>query len=203
MAPIPIPSSSSAHAKVSAGQRIKVMSTAGTQVFDFFAFAPTSNPPSFLSMQHTRAALFKTTISVGDTLISNTRAPLLNLIEDNTSGVHCTLFPACDPHRYAKLGQPDHPSCVGNLIKETEKAGVELARNGQGFLHTPAPLNLFMNVEFGEDGGMTIGPADGTEGGYVVFGAEEDCVVIVCACSMDLVPGNGEALTGGEMEVLA
>lgn len=143
---------------------------------------------------------------------------MLRLIGDTTAlGRHDTLFPACDGWRYAQLlgtllssqqhDQHDHPSCVENLRKEVAKVGLGLGLGVQGeqiITMVPDAVNLFMNVMVGEDGKMAIGPTDGTVGGEVVFEVvgSGDVLVVVCACAMDLVPGNGERLTGGDMEVL-
>ncbi|KAF3037690.1 hypothetical protein E8E12_008201 [Didymella heteroderae] len=82
--------------------------------------------PEFMSMSHCRATLLKLIPSVGDTLVSQKRAPLVKLIEDTSPGIHDTLIAACDrwshDGREAKrsrilglLGLPDRTQILHNL----------------------------------------------------------------------------------------
>lgn len=57
---------------------------------------------------------------------------------------------------------------------------------------TPDPLNLFMNVEISGNGLRVLEP-DSKVGDYVVLRAEQDCVVFMSACPMDLTACNGAA----------
>lgn len=56
---------------------------------------------------------------------------------------------------------------------------------------TPDPLNLFMNVPVqalsgGKGGELKLEAATCPKGGYVVLRAEQECVVVLSACPMDL-----------------
>lgn len=56
---------------------------------------------------------------------------------------------------------------------------------------TPDPLNLFMNVPVqalsaGKGGELRLEAATCPKGGYVVLRAEQECVVVLSACPMDL-----------------
>ena len=83
-------------------QLIEIINTHGKQVVDTWAFE-SQNLTSHLSMEHTRASLQKLSIAVGDTLLSNNRAPLLTVVADTTPGVHDTLIAACDKTRYEQV----------------------------------------------------------------------------------------------------
>lgn len=193
-----IPARSGAFAKLTKGQKIKIINTHGKQVIDTWAFTQTS-PLSYMSMSHTRASLLKLIPSVGDTLVSNTRQPMLTIIEDTTPGVHDTLFAACDKYRYQQLGVAGyHDSCTDNLHKAAKNAGLDIGEQ------TPDPLNLFMNipVDMGQKGGkMGTEPPVSEKGQYVSFQAECDLVVVMSACPQDLVPVNDMKPTEAAFEV--
>ncbi|KAI9875138.1 MAG: hypothetical protein M1830_008832 [Pleopsidium flavum] len=194
-----IPARSGAYSRLRTGQKIKIISTYGEQVVDTWAFAA-DNSSTYLSMSHTRASLRKLIPGVGDVLVSNTRQPMLALVEDSTSGIHDTLFAACDKHRYEQLGvQGYHDSCSDNLHREASKASVDLREDW-----TPDPLNLFMNVSVGnmsKGGKRGMEPPSSTKGQYVIFEAKCDCIVFFSACPQDLVPGNGGKPTSAEFEL--
>ncbi|MCJ1249837.1 hypothetical protein MMC30_007063 [Trapelia coarctata] len=171
---------------------------------------------NYLSMLHTRSSLSKLSLSPGDSLRDNTRTPLLTLLEDTSGGVHDTLFAACDKHRYAQLGvQGYHASCAENLsvalgkaatsppttitsdesgangnISREMKAAIQAAATATKEW-TPDPLNLFMNVPVqavagGRGGELKLEAATCPKGGSVLFKAEQECVVVMSACPMDL-----------------
>lgn len=141
---------SGAHVIVRKGQSLKVAQTQGSQVVDFWAFSPPpwrthisygseSNPPTYLSMTHTRSYNEKLSVVVGDVLRNNQRQPMLTLTEDTSPGVHDSLFAACDRHRYRQLGVNDyHPSCSDNLHAELKKAAVAAAAAAAGLEVLPA-----------------------------------------------------------------
>lgn len=171
-------------------------------------------------MIHTRSALAKLTLATDDILRDNEREPMLTLLEDTCSGVHCMLFAACEKHRYKQLGAEGHDSCGDNLKAELSKAAssFEAASNGnlravlssasraaEGWL--PDPVNLFMNVpvtalEEGKGGKIRLGPPTCPKDGYVVMKAEVECVVVMSACPMDLAAAGAYKNPGAEFEIL-
>ena len=58
---------------------------------------------------------------------------------------------------------------------------------------TPAPLNLFMNIPWTEDGRLMLKEPVTKRGDHVVFRAEMDVVVAFSACPQDILPINGRA----------
>ena len=50
------------------------------------------------------SAVTKLVPTVGDTMVTNPRRPMLSLVEDTTPGVHDMLMAACDVYRYELLG---------------------------------------------------------------------------------------------------
>lgn len=68
----------------------------------------------------------------------------------------------------------------------------------------PQPLNVFMDVRAGPDGELTSRPASTRPGDYVVtFRAARDCLVVLSACPMDLVPISSGGITPLELRVYA
>jgi uncharacterized protein len=141
-----------------------------------------------LSMEHSRVAIGHIIPAVGDTLVTNRRRPILTLVEDNSGGIHDTLFAACDRWRYDLLGHHGyHDNCTDNLA-------AALAEIGLGAPETPAPLNLFMNIPVIDGNRVEIRPPVSTPGSGVALRAELDCVVAFSACPQDMVPVNGAAM---------
>ncbi|KAK5048941.1 hypothetical protein LTR84_005362 [Exophiala bonariae] len=205
-----IPARSGVAVAVKQNQKIKVINTHGNQVIDFWALAFSDSPTyQYLSMSHSRGASLHLSPLIGDTLVTNIRAPLLKLIEDTTPGVHDTLIAACDPERYAQLGAPGRANCADNFFRAVQPWGVERAVSGQV---PPDPLNLFMNIpvvarEGGGDGNRTAGGEIRFEaplsekGQFVVFEVLRDVVVVMSACPQDLVSVNNGSPTEAHFEV--
>ena len=175
------------------GQTIKIVNTHGKQVIDFFAFSLNSNMrcPSpenieYLSMQHTRAMNLRTIPVTGDFLYSNFRKAMLKFIEDTSPGVHDTLIPACDLERYRMLGVTEyHASCSDNMHMALAEAGYPWPR-----YETPAPLNIFMNIPMGRDGGLSFESPVSKEGDYVTLRAEKNLLIVMSACPQDITAVN-------------
>jgi uncharacterized protein len=170
---------------LAAGERLEIVNREGGQVVDMWALAhPGDGDDEYTSMEHTRAALRRLVPRIGDAIYSTRRRPLVTLVGDTSPGVHDTLIAACDPERYRLLGgAPDHASCAQNLA-------AALAEHGRGLPRAPAPLNLFMNIPWTEDGELEFAPSPARAGDSVTFAAAIDVLVILSACPMDLNPIN-------------
>lgn len=181
---IPIPARKGKAAVAKAGQRIRVINTHGEQVVDTWAFNR-ADLNEFMSMEHTRASLLRVRPRVGDALYTNKRRPILTLIEDTSPGIHDTVIAACDRWRYIELGVKGfHDSCTDNLAAGLKELGLVPPE-------TPSPLNLWMNIPFAADGGLSFDPPVSKKGDYVVFRAEMDVVMAFSACPQDVLPING------------
>ncbi len=166
------------------GDRITVINVTGTQVVDAWAIVPPS-ADEHLSMEHTRTSLAKLVPRAGDQLYSNHRRPLAVLSEDTSPGVHDTLIAACDPERYRLLGAgKDHPNCAENYREALVEIGIPTT-------HLPAPLNLFQNTPWSEDGNLQFRPTVARPGDHVTFTALANIVVVLSACPMDVNAING------------
>jgi uncharacterized protein YcgI (DUF1989 family) len=183
---ITIPARRGKAVQIRAGEHIKVINTHGAQVVDTWAFA-SFDMAEVMSMEHTRATLVRMRPLVGDALFTIRRRPILTLIEDTSPGVHDTLMAACDDYRYALLGCTEyHDNCTDNLAAGLRALGLSVT-------DTPAPLNLFMNIPWTDDGTLSFDPPQSRPGDYVVFRAELDAVLAFSACPQDILPINGEA----------
>jgi uncharacterized protein YcgI (DUF1989 family) len=164
--------------------------------------APDAPAMEFLSIPHTRSSTKHMVPKVNDLFVSNLREPMLTLIEDASSGTHDTLMAACDPARYRQLGVDhweEHGSCAENLVlalKElNERAGLKGAK-GVGadvtINNVPAPLNLFMNVPWDDEGDISFRSPKTKSGDYVRLRAERDIVVVMSACPQDVTDINNK-----------
>jgi uncharacterized protein YcgI (DUF1989 family) len=170
-----------------------------------------------MSMSHCRASLLHLTPTVGDTLVSQKRAPLLKMTEDTSPGVHDTLIAACDRWRYAELGvQTYHKNCTDNFWDALAALAASLGDSEEGEVlkglqmrmggRVPDPFNLFMNIPVTQEGdsakrGVSFEGPVTKPGDYVVFEALRDVVVVMSACPQDVVGVNGEGPVDACFEV--
>jgi hypothetical protein len=170
-------------ARLEAGQTVRIVNTSGTQVVDTWAFTP-EDLEEWLSMEHSRVSLRKLVPQVGDTLLSNRRAPMLTVIEDTTPGHHDTLMAACDARRYELLGAVGyHDNCSDNLQRA-------LRAMGRSSSIVPCPLNLFMRVPWSADGRLSFERPSSAPGQYVALRAERALLLALSACPQDMIPVN-------------
>lgn len=199
-----IPARSFATQRLRTGESIRVVNTSGGQVIDFWALGVSSAPfPTFMSMVHTRSTPHKLLPAVGESFRDNKRNPILTITEDTSPGVHDVLFAACSPERYAQLnGPPDHDNCANNLYNAV-RASRDLP-NAEKILEflsygwMPDPLNIFMNVEVVDNNILNNLNPISRPGDFITLKAEQDCVVIMSACPMDLSCCNGGEPTSAE-----
>lgn len=186
-----IPARRSAHHRLAAGQRIKVINTHGSQIVDCWAFC-LPDTTEFMSMEHCRVELGRATPRVGDSMVTNRRRPILTLLEDSSPGVHDTTLAACDVYRYQRLGAKGyHDNCTDNLATAMKHAGLKLPE-------TPCPFNIWQNSRTRPDFSLVIEPPVSKPGDHVVLRAELDLEIVFSTCPQDMVPANGVACTPTE-----
>ena len=172
--------------EVQRDQILEIISDHGQQVCDFFAFNAV-NFDDTLSPSHTRSALRRVILRVGDMLISRFREPLFEIIED-TCGRHDIIFPPCDPVVYEqRFGMHDHRSCRTNLAEAIADMEIPYA-----FL--PEPVHFFQNTPILEDGAIKDHTSLAKSGDKVVLRAEMDLIAAGSACPME-GGVNGDRLT--------
>lgn len=173
------------------GQSIRIVNTHGAQVVDTWAFTA-GMLTEFMSMEHTRATLTKMIPRVGDGLYTNRRRKILTMTEDSSRGDHDTLMAACDSERYILLGVKEyHDNCTDNLFAAMQGLGLTPPE-------CPSPLNLFMNIPWTPNGGLSFDPPTTKPGDHVTLRAELDCIVAMSACPQDILPINGKTGTTTE-----
>lgn len=200
-----IPARSFAIQRLRVGQSIKIINTSGGQVIDTWAFSPTSGFPSYMSMSHTRSTHHRLLPSVQEAFLDNRRTPILTIIEDTSPGLHDVLYAACSPERYVQLGASrDHDNCAKNLYNAAKTYKdpsinklVELLEYGW----IPDPLNLFMSVLV-KDNKIPCQDPESKPGEYIILRAEQECLVMMSACPMDIHVCNGGPPTSVDFEVL-
>ena len=172
----------------------------------------TSVPPmECMSMPHTRAQTQHMRPRVDDVFYSNLREPLMTLIEDTSPGIHDTLIAACDPQRYKGLGVKEwekHGSCAENLVFALQEFNTKIGLKGSRAVGAdvsvnmvPAPLNLFMNIPWDDEGNVKFEAAKCKRGDYVRLRAERDVVVVMSSCPQDVLDINGKKPQAGHFIV--
>jgi uncharacterized protein YcgI (DUF1989 family) len=177
-----VPARQACAVDVAKGDVFSIIDVEGGQVGDLFAFVA-GNPAEHLSAAHTRAHLDRLFPRPGEHFVSTLRRPLLELVADDSPGIHDMLIPACDPARYERLGADGHRSCATNLADVLAERGVRIG-------HVPQPVNLFMNIPL-RDGVLSWRPAPTRAGDGVTLRALQDLIVVLSACPQDLVEING------------
>ncbi len=175
-----VPAGEGLAVRVTAGTTFAVVDVEGGQVGDLFAFNA-DDVREYASAEHTRPSTRRLFPRPGQTVLTNQRRPILELLEDTSPGVHDTLYAACDPARYRLLGvDGPHRSCAQNLREAMAGLGVP-------DIAIPQPLNVFMDVRVDADGHMTTRPASSRPGDHLAFRALMDCYVVLSSCPMDIV----------------
>ncbi|WP_308250170.1 urea carboxylase-associated family protein [Sphaerisporangium fuscum] len=181
---MPVPAREGRAVTVAAGHQVRVVDLHGGQVGDLFAFAA-GDVKERLSASHTRSHTSSLFPAVGESFVTNRRRPILTLVSDTSPGRHDMLIAACDPARYAALGEAQgHASCAENLDRCLAELGLTID-------DTPQPVNVFMRIPVDGSGRLSWLAATSRPGDAITFQAEMDCVVVVSACPQDVVGING------------
>ncbi|HVX29787.1 MAG TPA: urea carboxylase-associated family protein [Nitrolancea sp.] len=166
--------------RVDPGTLVTVEQTTGYQVVDMIAFRD-DDLTEKLSTSHTMASLARMWPVPGQRFLSNTRTPLLELVED-TAGRHDLTMAACDPWRYEiDFGVTGHRNCSDNFLEMFGSLGIERH-------DLPQPVNLFQHTTYGEDGQIGFLEPSAGPGSHVVLRALVPLLIGFSACPMDLNP---------------
>ena len=99
-----IPARTGAAFRLRAGDRIRIISTHGHQVADFFDFSA-AEPGEYLSARHTIVSGTRHLYPrEGQTFLTSKRKPLMKFVQDGAGEQNEMLLAACDPARYQLLG---------------------------------------------------------------------------------------------------
>ena len=108
-----------------------MINTHGQQAVDTWAFRR-DDLTEFMSMEHCRTSLGRIIPTVGQSMVTNQRRPILTLVEDTSAGIHDTLLAACDRYRYEVLGCDGyHDNCTDNLSAALADLGSHTAGDAQ------------------------------------------------------------------------
>ena len=180
--------------KLATGDRFRIVNTEGSQVVDLWAFIQT-DPSEHLSTEHTRSCLQKLIPQTGDTLYSSRRRAILSISADTSAGIHDMLLSACDEERYALLGHKGyHKNCADNLR-------AALAEHGIIQSDIPSPFNIFENVKIDANGTLSIEPPLVQAGQSITLQAEQDILVVMSCCPMDIALTNGPDLRSKPVQI--
>jgi uncharacterized protein YcgI (DUF1989 family) len=164
--------------ELSKGQTLKVIDLEGEQVADLTAFNR-EDPREWLSSGRSIDYANTIYLTTGHLLYSNRSRPMFTILADDV-GRHDFLLTPCSPETFQILYHDDsyHPSCFENLH-------TSLARFGIGPDEIPTTLNIFMNVEVGTNGVLSILPPISRSGDSIFLRAEMDLIVGLTACSAE------------------
>jgi uncharacterized protein len=164
--------------KLKKGERLKVIDPRGEQVSDMVLFNANDTREKISSG---KTLDFEETILItkGHFLWSNRSNKMMEILED-TNGRNDFLLAPCSPETFKIMyNNPEyHPSCFENLHTNLKSFGIEPD-------DIPTAFNIFMNVQFREDGKLSVDPPLSKAGDYLLFEAKMDLIVGLTACSAE------------------
>ncbi len=160
------------------GQKLKVIDPMGEQVSDMVLFNA-QDPREKLSSGKTLDFQEKILIGKGDFLWSNRCNKMMEILED-TNGRNDFLLAPCSPETFEIMyGNNDyHPSCFENLSKNLKKFEIEPD-------DIPTAFNIFMNVQWDQNGNLSVEPPLSKAGDYLLLEAKMDLLIGITACSAE------------------
>lgn len=166
------------------GQLLTVTDELGGRAAQLYAFTK-ADLSEFLSPHHTRVFSNSYLLGLGMRLVTNRRRPIMVLGKD-TVRAHDLLLPASTDRSLREAG-------LGPDTGAREAFSAAVAARGLDPIKLPDPVNLFLHVGIGTDGGIRPSPVAHAASGHVTFRVLIDCTVFVGACRSDLgtEQGNG------------
>ncbi len=160
------------------GQSLKVICPKGEQVSDMVLFNAHDKREK-ISSGKTLDFEESILITKGNFLWSNRSNKMMEIQED-TNGRNDFLLAPCSPETFKIMYNHTgyHPSCFENLY--TNLAKFDIAPDD-----IPTAFNIFMNVQFSQDGRINVDPPLSKPGDYLLFKAEMDLIVGLTACSAE------------------
>jgi uncharacterized protein YcgI (DUF1989 family) len=164
--------------KMKRGDVLRVTDPEGEQVSDLFAFRDGDHACSLSSGRSIDYAS-KIFLTTGDTLWSNDSQPMFTIVKDDV-GRHDFLLTPCSQEMFEILykHRGHHPSCFENLKNAFEPFGITQERISTSF-------NIFMTVDVGADGAVTVSPPTSKTGDCIELRAEMDLICALTACSAE------------------
>ena len=181
--------------KILSGDCFRIINSEGGQVVDTWAFNA-NDYNEYLSMSHSRSALYKLQFQPGDTLVSNIFSPIILILDDTSPGCHDTLHAACSPGSYEFYGlEKRHPNCQDNLKFEMTERHHELAS-------IPDPWNLFEHTLIDKNSVLKDAPSRSKPGNFIALRAEMDLLLVCSACPSTVGSISGDHPKGAKIQIL-
>lgn len=160
------------------GQKLKVIDPCGEQVSDMVLLNK-DDVREKISSGKTLDFEESILITEGNFLWSNRSRKMMGILQD-TNGRNDFLLAPCSPETFQIMYDNPvyHPSCFENLHNNLKKYGI-------GPDDIPTAFNIFMNVQFGPDGKLSVEPPKSKAGDFVLFEAKMDLIVGLTACSAE------------------
>lgn len=179
--------------KLFKGQKLKVIDPEGMQVSDMVLFNA-NDIGEKLSSGKTLDFEETILISTNNYLWSNRCNQMMQIIMD-TNGRNDFLLAPCSPETFKIMYKFDdyHPSCFENLYTNLAPYGIKPD-------DIPTAFNLFMNVQFDQDGKIKVLPPTSKAGDYLLFEAKMDLIIALTACSAE--DSNGGTFKPIHFEIL-
>jgi uncharacterized protein YcgI (DUF1989 family) len=195
MRQILIPARSAVTVAIKSGQKCRIVNTEGGQVVDTWAFNPDDHD-EYLSMEHSRSAIYKLLFEVGDGLVSNHFRPMLSITADTSPGYHDTLHAACSAGSNQFYGAKQiEPNCQNNLIQQ-------LAILGHQTSHVPCPWNLFEHALVKNGSTLVDETSTAAPGDFIELEAMMDLLIICSACPSQVGQISGHQPRGAALEII-
>ena len=159
-----------------AGESLKIVDVAGSQVCDLFCFNALDYDES-LSSGRSIDYNDQIYLSSGHQLYSNRSHVMLTILED-TCGTHDFLLTPCSLKMFQLVAKNNayHPSCHENLTASFKEFGIMGDQISTTF-------NIFMNVSVNADGKIKISKPRSKKGDYILFRAEMELLIGLTSCS--------------------
>ncbi|HEY6813989.1 MAG TPA: urea carboxylase-associated family protein [Croceibacterium sp.] len=158
------------------GENLRVIDPQGVQVADLLAYNAADVREA---ISNGRTFDYEETIALttGNRLWSNRSNPMLAIVDD-TAGRHDFLLTPCSEatFRHFYPDQPVHRGCFGNLAEALAPFGIAPDM-------IPCAFNVFMNVQVGPHGRVSVQPPTSRAGDSIVLRAEMDLIIGLTACS--------------------
>ena len=174
-----LPPQSGTAFELTQGDVLRVIDPEGEQVADLTAFNRNDLNES-LSSGRTIDYANTIYVTTNHVLYSNRSRPMFTIMKDEV-GRHDFLLTPCSPETFQIIykDQSYHRSCFENLSTNLLRYGITPDR-------IPTTFNIFMNVEVGTDGRISILPPLSRPGQSISLRAEMDLIVGLTACSAEL-----------------
>ena len=161
------------------GDVLRVIDPEGEQVADLTAFNR-NDINEWLSSGRTIDYANTIYVTTNHVLYSNRSRPMFTITEDEV-GRHDFLLTPCSAETFQIIYKNEsyHPSCFENLSSNLRRYAITPDR-------IPTTFNIFMNVEVGDDGRLSILPPRSRAGQSISLRAEMDLIVGLTACSAEM-----------------